>query len=78
MIIDTNGFEIGDEVWVEFHSMTTGLSSPCSFIIDGFAYRKNEIIIMNDYNAECYAKDAYLTQQECQLECDNLNGINHD
>ena len=78
MIIDTNGFEIGDEVWVMFHNIIDGFSSPCSFIIDGFAYHKNEIIIINDYSAERYAKDAYLTKQNCQLECDRLNGISHD
>ena len=78
MIIDTNGFEIGDEVWVAwvvFHSiMMTGEKTPIPFIIEGFKFYKDKLILINDYSVECNAKNVYHTKQECQIACDKLNG----
>ena len=78
MIIDTNGFEIGDEVWWvdrEFYDI-----KPSSFIIFGFAILKDEIFALPignefvDINIDCL----YTNEQDCQLACDKLNGINHN
>ena len=78
MIIDTNGFEIGDEVWVMFHRMATGEKTPIPFIIEGYKFYKDKFILINDYSVECNAKNVFHTEQECQLACDRLNGVNHD
>ena len=78
MIIDTNGFEIGDEVWVVFRSIGTGETIPIPFIIKGFKYYKDKLILINDYDAECIFKNSYKSESECQLECDRLNGVSHD
>ena len=78
MIIDTKGFEIGDEVWVVFRSMMTGEKTPIPFLINGFKFYKDKLILINDYSVECNAKNVYNTEQECQLACDRLNSEYHD
>ena len=78
MIIDTKGFEIGDEVWVVFHSVMTGEKTPIPFIIKGFKFYKDKFILINDYSVECNSKNIYKTEQDCQLECDRLNGVSYD
>ena len=78
MIIDTKGFEIGDEVWVVFHSMMTGEKTPIPFIIDGFKFYKDKLILINDYSVERNTNNVFHSEQECQLECDRLNGECHD
>lgn len=76
MIINTKGFEIGDEVWIVFHSMMTGEKTPIPFIVEGYKFYKDKLILINDYSVECNAKNVYCTEKECQLACDKLNGKN--
>ena len=74
MIIDTNGFEIGDEVWCGFHSMGSREITPAPFIIKGFKYYIDKLILVSNYDIECNSKNTYKSQSECQLACDKLNG----
>ena len=81
MIIDTNGFEIGDEVWVKIST-----PNPLYSLFQPFLYGKavedsgfSVTVIINDgsYMNICHA-NCHHTEQECQLTCDRLNGVNHD
>ena len=79
MIINTNGFEIGDEVWIPNLFML-----PCKPI-----QLKIKSFLINDYGVHVYVSNhgwdkaiyvdcLYMDKQDCQLACDRLNGISHD
>lgn len=78
MIIDTNGFEIGDEVWCTIKQYGKEFkpfySIIYSFIINNEGLQAitplGKVKINGLFNCNC--------EQECQLACDRLNGINHD
>lgn len=78
MIIDTKGFEIGDEVWYIWFG-NRGYY-PKSEPIHGFEITKTNIRIITKYMRNIFniSDTLYYTQQECQLECDKLNGVSHD
>ena len=38
----------------------------------------DKLILISDYGIECNSKNTYKSEQECQLACDKLNGVNHD
>ena len=79
MIIDTNGFEIGDEAWVVFRGLGRKYgATPSIFRIDGIQYCNKKIKLMSKYGTCISINNVYKSEQECQLECDRLNGINHD
>ena len=78
MIIDTNGFEIGDEVWVIFRGFARNTITPIRFIIKGFEYYNGKITLISNYKVRCDINHVFKTQQECQLECDRLNGVNYE
>jgi len=79
MIIDTNGFEVGDNLFAIFKSAFSGKNcfSVC-FRIESFRCYKDKIVAISDYGVNCNIKSLYKSEQECQLACDRLNGINHD
>ena len=69
MIIDTNGFEIGDEVWIPFYGKC--LEN------DGFALS----VLLNerkDFVEWICHSNCFHNEQDCQLACDRLNGVSHD
>ena len=79
MIIDTNGFEIGDEVW-----LPNLLIIPCkpiklkikSFLIDSYGVY---VYVFNrgwdmSINIDCL----YSNEQGCKDECDRLNEAYYD
>ena len=75
MIIDTNRFEIGDEVW---HMYFEGLNFvyPQSFKINTFLVAKLGIMARGIYGGEnngIMVDCLFRTQQECQVACDELN-----
>ena len=80
MIIDTNGFEIGKLVWVYFKTNIKhgGISKPTPFMIRCFKYYPNKLILVNEYGIEWDSRMVYKSEQQCQLACYNLNGINND
>lgn len=76
MTIDTNGFEIGDEVWCKLPT----LKSP-SLLFEPLLYGKAmddtgfSVVVKtndNDYMIICHS-NCFHTQQECQLACNELN-----
>lgn len=75
MIIDTNGFEIGDEVWIpssmEYKNFSPRLYGKC-LENDGFALS----VLLNERKNFmewiCHS-NCFHTEQECQLACDKLN-----
>ena len=76
MIIDTNGFEIGDEVWIpssmEYKNFSPRLYGKC-LEDDGFALS----VLLNerkDFVEWICHSNCFHTEQECQLTCDKLNG----
>ena len=79
MIIDTNGFEIGDEVWVVFRGLGRKYgATPSIFRVAGVQYCNGKTKLMSEYETCITIDNVYHTQQDCQLECDRLNGVNHD
>ena len=81
MIIDTNGFEIGDEVFLIW------INSKNSYIPRYFKIR--EIIIdksgiyLASINGERLEINGnvikfFKEESDCQLVCDRLNGVSHD
>lgn len=78
MIINTNGFEIGDEVWIEtFYN--DKITPTCLKIRDIVVFDNKYIIYTNSYGIIVKSFDClYHSKQECQLECDRLNGEYHD
>lgn len=76
MIIDTNGFEIGDEVWIINYGKSR--TSPTSFIINAFMVTKLGIMakeVFREGGKEMWLNNLYHTKQECKIECDRLNNI---
>ena len=78
MIIDTNGFEIGDEVWVIFQYYTKEYK-PFYTIIYNFQISKDGLFAQTplgffELNRIYGCKD----ESNCQLACDRLNGVSHD
>ena len=80
MIIDTKGFEIGDEVWIpssmEYKNFSPRLYGKC-LEDDGFALS----VLLNETTnfIEWICRvNCHHTEQECQLVCDKLNGECHD
>lgn len=75
MIINTNGFEIGDEVWVvDFETLFK--QRPKLFKIKAFLITELGVMAKETYsgwNEGCMISCLYHTQQECQLACDKLN-----
>lgn len=76
MIIDTKGFEIGDEVW--YCSNFLGDISLESFKISEFHITNNNIFAVGRNNKSILSDNCniiylYHTEQECQLSCDKLN-----
>ena len=76
MIIDTNGFEIGDEVWY-FSSCFEDYKLESFKIVEFnvtnrnvFAIGRNKKSLLND---NCNIEYLYHTEQQCQLACDKLN-----
>lgn len=77
MTIDTNGFEIGDEVWIKtsIPNSTSLLFKP---LLCGKVINNTEVFSVvvktndNDY-VEIYLLNCFHTQQECQVACDELN-----
>ena len=79
MIIDTNGFEIGDEVWAVSYYFNH--ASAHSFKIYSFNICEDGIIASANkslYFSQCNIQSLFHSEQECQLACDKLNGVNHD
>ena len=78
MIIDTNGFEIGDEVWyIDFY---LNYASVHNFIIGSFEisnYGIYGIEALEDRSTSYFIRrnisNLFHTEQECQLACDKLN-----
>jgi len=75
MIIDTNGFEIGDEVWIpssmEYKNFSPRLYGKC-LENDGFALS----VLLNErknFIEWICRSNCFHTEQECQLACDKLN-----
>ena len=76
MIIDTNGFEIGDEVWIpssmEYKNFSPHLYGKC-LENDGFALS----VLLNerkDFVEWICNSNCFHAEQECQLACDKWNG----
>ena len=79
MIIDTKGFEIGDEVWVVFRGLGREYgATPSIFRIAGVQYYNGKTKLMNKYGTCITIDNIYTSEQECQLVCDKLNGERHD
>ena len=75
MIIDTNGFEIGDEVWyIDFY---LNYASVHNFIIGSFEISNYGIEVLEDRSISYFTRininNLFHTEQECQLACDKLN-----
>ena len=79
MIIDTNGFEIGDEVWykeMRTDSMWISTKNTIRHIVEC-----KDFYIIHTNNIDLFIKSfksLFHTQSDCQLACDKLNGISHD
>ena len=77
MIIDTKGFEIGDEVWVV--DIMFGLFYETSITIDTFRVDKYGICITDIFDERSYHLEClFHTKEECKLHCDKLNGVKND
>ena len=79
MIIDTNEFEIGDEVWIvdrteEYYPMFVPIFY--GMVKENFGF--NILVYTLEGIEENIVSNCHHTQQECQLACDRLNGVNHD
>ena len=76
MTIDTNGFEICDEVW-HMYFEELNFVSPSRFKINSFLVAKLGVMARGIYggkNNGIMVNCLYHTQQECQIACDELNG----
>lgn len=79
MIIDTNGFEIGDEVWIP-----NLLIIPCkpiklkikSFLID--SYGVHVYVFNHGWDKSIHIDCLRLNEQDCIDECDRLNEAYYD
>ena len=79
MIIDTNGFEIGDEVW-----LPNLLIIPCkpiklkikSFIID--SYGVHVYVFNRGWDKAIYIGCLHSNEQDCKDECKDLNEAYYD
>ena len=72
MIIDTKGFEIGDEVWLVIKSYNCQFT-PYKNRISSFTVYKDGIIYADTLVGLIGIKRLHHTEQECQLACDKLN-----
>ena len=73
MIIDTKGFDIGDEVWcIDFYH---NFSFPSKMTIFFFILYKNKVFLKDSDNDlfEVEFERIFHTEQECQIACDKLN-----
>lgn len=80
MIIDTNGFNIGDEVWIPYDTSNT-LRNHFEPVFYG-TVKEDGGLSLSVYTYDsvmeiCHA-NCHHSEQECQLFCDKLNGVNHD
>jgi hypothetical protein len=81
MLIDTNGFEIGDEVWyvdklASLSSIKYGLFKT---VVCGFEVYKDEIYIILDENDGLYdtmkISECYSNRKQAIDYCNRLNGV---
>ena len=81
MIIDTNGFEIGDDVWIKISTPNPLYSSFHPFLygkaVEDSGFSVTVIINDGSYMNVCHS-NCFHTEQQCQLACDRLNGVSHD
>ena len=81
MIIDTNGFEIGDEVWIAYDTSNIALINNFEPILYGTVKEDSGFslsVYTYDGVMEICHSVCYHTEQQCQLACDRLNGVRHD
>lgn len=79
MIIDTKGFEIGDEVWIP--NLFCIPCKPVKLKIKSFLYDGSSTFVYFcniGWDKMVFIDCLYRTEQECQLACDRLNGEYHD
>ena len=83
MIIDTNGFEIGDKVWY-IDSLT--ISHPIKYglfisIIYGFEIYEDEIYVMLDEEGGIYdtilLSECFKIRKQAVDYCNKMNGVNN-
>ncbi len=75
MTIDTNGFEIGDEVW-HMYFEELNFVYPSRFKINSFLIAKLGVMARGIYGGEdngIMVNCLYKTREECKIECDKLN-----
>ena len=79
MIIDTNGFEIGEEIYIARYIEAIKKYEVRSIRILSFKIYESGCYAINEYaHAKIRINNCYELYDDCQLACDRLNGINHD
>lgn len=79
MLIDTNGFELGDEVWYVFRNNKYYVSRGCisKLIISQSYYNKNilDVVVEFSYNAwDIPLSQLFHTEQQAIDYCNHMNG----
>lgn len=81
MLIDTNGFEIGDEVWWwEIDYLDGNKYTYKSGTIYSIIYNAHGMFINIDdkYDTIVHINMCYHSEQEIELMCNHMNGANND
>ena len=80
MLIDTNGFEIGDEVWIKISKPNPLYSSFYPFLY-GKAVEDSGFSVIVETNDGKYMNichpNCFHSKEECQVECNRLNGVSN-
>ena len=74
MTIDTNGFEIGDVLWVPTFSVKSNRYESTLAEVHHFVVRRNKTYVcFYNNNNEHLLNMVFNSANECQIACDELN-----